>query len=431
MKKKTITAVVALAIACVATGFTTVPHKINYDLNDGSVEEILPDHANFWQAISLPDVTKIHEIFTGWIDENNESVSEIKFTANDISLKAGFVPEYYSVRLMNEDGSVATTTMRKYGQTTDLMKFDAKSISDTHPYEDIVGWTDKYHNATITTISAECARDVELYPVFEPKKYSISYELNGGTNASNPETYKYGTGIESFADPYRDGYTFTGWFSDPECTSQVTSISADSHDDITLYAKWNEITSQTYVPTYYVSNSSQGNTGSSGSSTNSGHQATTSTTGPVDPNNYISIPAIGYTMSFQWNDSQSVVDSPYYGALDDDTIGYALVKDSAGNLRVENLGSILEYGDHNSDGLGAASALGAGNVVYLTINGVTYTYTISETYTCDGNFGYCGNSSPRGYGGATFTDLGIPQRNSLILLTCTYDNTGNYVIFCK
>ena len=321
MKKKTITAVVALAIACTAAGFTTVPHKVNYDLNGGSVEEILPDHASFWQTVTLPDVTKIHEIFTGWIDENNESVSEIKFTANDISLKADFVPEYYSVRLMNEDGSVATTTMRKYGQTTDLMKFDAKSISDTHPYEDIVGWTDKYHNATITTISAECARDVELYPVFEPKKYSISYELNGGTNASNPETYKYGTGIESFADPYRDGYTFTGWFSDPECTSQVTSISADSHEDIVLYAGWKVIPVQTYTPTYssgsgsHVSSGNGGNTyvpaNINGGVSTSGGYVPTEPTFVLSENN-ASIPQIGYLVNLAsyWDNVESSI-QPY------------------------------------------------------------------------------------------------------------------------
>lgn len=320
MKKKTITAVVALAIACTAAGFTTVPHKVNYDLNGGSVEEILPDHASFWQTVTLPDVTKIHEIFTGWIDENNESVSEIKFTANDISLKADFVPEYYSVRLMNEDGTVAVTTMRKCGQTTDLMRFNVKSISDAHPYEDIIGWTDKYHNSTITTISPEGARDVELYPVFEPKEYTVSYELNGGTNGANPDSYSWNTGVASFADPYRDGYTFTGWFSDPECTSQVTSISADSHEDIIMYAGWKVIPVQTYTPTYssglgsYVSSGNGGNTyvpaNINGGVSTSGGYVPTEPTFVLSGNN-ASIPQIGYLVNLAsyWGNDESTIQS--------------------------------------------------------------------------------------------------------------------------
>ena len=376
MKKKTITAVVALAIACVATGFTTVPHKINYDLNDGSVEEILPDHANFWQAISLPDVTKIHEIFTGWIDENNESVSEIKFTANDISLKAGFVPEYYSVRLMNEDGSVATTTMRKYGQTTDLMKFDAKSISDTHPYEDIVGWTDKYHNATITTISAEGARDVELYPVFEPKKYSISYELNGGTNDSNPDSYSWNTGVASFADPSRDGYTFTGWFSDPECTSQVTSISADSHEDIVLYAGWKVIPVQTYTPTYssgsrsHVSSGNGGNTyvpaNINGGVSTSGGYVPTEPTFVLSENN-ASIPQIGYLVNLAsyWDNVESSI-QPYI-----DMANTAVFKEGIGDNYTK--GQMLF--DHAYQGLDSLPyRLSIGAECTINWNGTSKTY---------------------------------------------------------
>lgn len=416
MKKKTITAVVALAIACTATGFTTVPHKINYDLNGGSIEEILPDHANFWQTVTLPDVTKIHEIFAGWTDEEGNSVSEIRFAANDISLKAGFVPEYYSVRLMNEDGSVATTTMRKYGQTTDLMRFNVKSISDAHPYEDIIGWTDKYHNSTITTISPEGARDVELYPVFEPKKYSISYELNGGTNDSNPDSYSWNTGVASFADPSRDGYTFTGWFSDPECTSQVASISADSHEDIILYAGWKVIPVQTYTPTYssglgsYVSSGNGGNTHvpaniNGGVSTSGGYVPTEPTF--VLSGNNASIPQIGYLVNLAsyWDNVESSIQSYI------DMANTAVFKEGIGDNYTK--GQMLF--DHAYQGLDSLPyRLSIGAECTINWNGTSKTYHY---------VGYTIAPNP-------FRETAYAiQSHALTIQTCVGDGNNYYVFF--
>lgn len=72
--------------------------------------------------------------------------------------------------------------------------------------------------------------------------FKISYVLNGGTNSkSNPSTYKKGTGIPSFAPASRTGYAFEGWFSDAKLTKKVSAVSADTEEDITLYAKWTRI----------------------------------------------------------------------------------------------------------------------------------------------------------------------------------------------
>lgn len=69
--------------------------------------------------------------------------------------------------------------------------------------------------------------------------YSISYVLNGGTNAeTNPGFYVYGTGVESFGDASRDGYTFAGWYSDGDFNTGIESIGTTHTGDITLYAKF-------------------------------------------------------------------------------------------------------------------------------------------------------------------------------------------------
>ena len=45
--------------------------------------------------------------------------------------------------------------------------------------------------------------------------------------------------IRQFADPTRKGYTFGGWFTEPECINQFTDKTKDESIDILrLYAKW-------------------------------------------------------------------------------------------------------------------------------------------------------------------------------------------------
>lgn len=49
---------------------------------------------------------------------------------------------------------------------------------------------------------------------YDPYKYTITYELDGGVNAAtNPETYTVLYGV-TFADPTKEGYTFDGWYKD-------------------------------------------------------------------------------------------------------------------------------------------------------------------------------------------------------------------------
>ena len=76
------------------------------------------------------------------------------------------------------------------------------------------------------------------------QSYTITYELNGGTNApENPATYKESDETIELADATKDGYTFEGWYSDEALTEKVTEIAKGTTGDITLYAKWKKNTS--------------------------------------------------------------------------------------------------------------------------------------------------------------------------------------------
>lgn len=73
------------------------------------------------------------------------------------------------------------------------------------------------------------------------KTYSISYELDGGTNnAANPTEYSTGNDKIVLKAPEKKGYTFEGWFLDNNYKTVITEILAESAQDYVLYAKWKE-----------------------------------------------------------------------------------------------------------------------------------------------------------------------------------------------
>ncbi len=66
-------------------------------------------------------------------------------------------------------------------------------------------------------------------------KYTLTYESNGGTTFA-AERYASGTKVELTKTPHRDGYVFTGWYSDAELSQPVTSVTM--RKNMTVYAGW-------------------------------------------------------------------------------------------------------------------------------------------------------------------------------------------------
>ncbi len=93
------------------------------------------------------------------------------------------------------------------------------------------------------------ANNVTVSATFEPNVYNITYVLFGGTiNSDNVETYTYGVGATLPTDVTKTGYTFAGWYDNPDLTgTAITAIGATDSHDTTFYAKWD--TTKSYVLT--------------------------------------------------------------------------------------------------------------------------------------------------------------------------------------
>lgn len=100
--------------------------------------------------------------------------------------------------------------------------------------------------ATVGNISAELTVEVSenaVPPVDPAETYTITYELNGGTNhADNPATYTADTATIVLKAPTKEGHTFDGWYLDAAFTQSITQIEKGRTGNLTLYAKWNPAT---------------------------------------------------------------------------------------------------------------------------------------------------------------------------------------------
>jgi uncharacterized repeat protein (TIGR02543 family) len=87
--------------------------------------------------------------------------------------------------------------------------------------------------------------DTEITAVYTINKYTVTYDVNGGTGAPDEQTKEHGVAISlSATEPTRSGYVFTGWntAADGSGTAYAKSGTYEGNEAITLYAQWRKIT---------------------------------------------------------------------------------------------------------------------------------------------------------------------------------------------
>ena len=77
---------------------------------------------------------------------------------------------------------------------------------------------------------------------YKPKNYTITYNLNGGTDPSNKTSYNVETAQFTLSNPTRDYYTFTGWTgTDISVASKTVTIAEGSTGNRSYTANWTPI----------------------------------------------------------------------------------------------------------------------------------------------------------------------------------------------
>ncbi len=96
------------------------------------------------------------------------------------------------------------------------------------------GWQGNYTNVQ---------KDSIVYAVYQAIDYTITYELNGGENASeNPKVYTIESAEITLQDPTKAEMKFVGWYTDASFSGNpVLTIGGGQTGNITLYAKWADV----------------------------------------------------------------------------------------------------------------------------------------------------------------------------------------------
>nr|MCR4672705.1 leucine-rich repeat protein [Lachnospiraceae bacterium] len=196
-------------------------------------------------------------LFTCANDKDHEYEAEFTTVTTEQGTGDDLGYTLYIATVVGPDGKVYSDTRKVINQYT--ITFDTAGGSEVESFTadygtavtapedpDREGYT--FDGWTPEIPSTMPAENLTVTAVWTPVTYTITYVLDGGTNAaSNPESYTIETDTIDLANATRAGYTFGGWYSDSEFRNQVSQIIKGSTGNVTLYAKW---TTDDYTITY-------------------------------------------------------------------------------------------------------------------------------------------------------------------------------------
>lgn len=224
--------------------WTAERYAIIYELDGGVNAAGNPAQYTVDQTITLEDPTKPGYTFKGWYADKDFTTLTVGIPVGSTEAKtfyAKWEQNPYKITWNVNEGDELTgegyTVEAFYGNP-----ITAPSDPARRGYT-FGGWyTDGSNfaeNTKFKTGDKMPEGDVTYYAKWTAIQYTITYNLDGGTNVSgNPAQYTVETGKIKLVAPTKMGYAFEGWYSDAERTDRVAEIAAGSTGDVTLYAKW-------------------------------------------------------------------------------------------------------------------------------------------------------------------------------------------------
>ena len=202
---------------------------------------------------------------TGWFETQRRGTTDT-MVKPDLSMfaKTGFItPETEELKIKPDGSSEAFYTFKRQQYTITVNDNDKKikkwNAPKTAYYEEKVDVSFEtnagYQAAGITTDSIALenatqttahftmpASDITLTAKADPLKYTISYEMNHGTNSGNAVTeYTYGdtVALPDASTMSLPGFVFDGWYTKESFDGEpVTHILPDTIGNKTFWAKW-------------------------------------------------------------------------------------------------------------------------------------------------------------------------------------------------
>ena len=226
--------------------YTPSKFTISFNFNGGECEE---ESTSVTYLEALPDLTKIPTragySFVGYFDAklggtkyyDSTLAHTINYTkTSSVTLYARWSAITYEIKF---DGNGATSG----NMANEEFVYDTAKKLTTNTYSklgyEFIGWnterdgngTNYSNNESILNITTKENEEVVLYAQWKVVEYSITYNLNGGTNNKlNPNKYTIEDAI-TLLSPTKEGYTFAGWTNNGQIKKGTTGT-------LTFTASW-------------------------------------------------------------------------------------------------------------------------------------------------------------------------------------------------
>lgn len=196
-------------------------YSISYDLDGGTVATTNPTSYKYEsEDVVIQNPTKTGYTFIGWSGEDiEEPTTELiirQGSQGDKSFIANWQANTYTITFNVNGGTIDETQVQvKYDMYVSLPTPNKSGSTFS-------GWY--CEGKKIENGEWGIAKDCTLDAQWDLITYTVSYDLNGGTNASgNPSSY---SAYDEFSlqEPTKTGYTFLGWRGNnvSETTKKVT-----------------------------------------------------------------------------------------------------------------------------------------------------------------------------------------------------------------
>ena len=175
----------------------------------------------------IEDSFKTGYTFIGWYNENEEKVEYPITVTKDITLHSKYEINKYTVTYINEGVKYIEDQQINYKEKTVKPDPNPSKIGYTFKYWSKEKGGEEYNFNTPVT------ENMTLYAVYEINKYTITYINEGSEYHKEKLTYK--SKHEKIEDPFKTGYTFTGWYNENE---EKVEYPITVTKDITLHSKY-------------------------------------------------------------------------------------------------------------------------------------------------------------------------------------------------
>ena len=182
--------------------WTANTYMVSFDANGGSCTTASKSVTYASTYGDLPTPTREGYTFTGWYDGETKVEDTTTYqTAGDKTLTARWSADAYTVTYYVDNSKVAEQGYT-YGASITPYVFQKPGYT-------VSAWKQSDGSALPAAMPA---KNLSVYATTAIITYTISYELNGGTNAAgNPASYTVETDTIMLGDPSKTGYTFNGW----------------------------------------------------------------------------------------------------------------------------------------------------------------------------------------------------------------------------